>query len=577
MSLKYVANEIWFEIFQQLEKKDIFSCLLVCKSWYSPAIRACYQDICIKEDKLKYLQQQLTLNDHGYWTHKLTMKAKEDDGLINPDSRLEIQEFLLLLSMLPRLKILNLSSSAYHNYYMGILRDEQDALLPCIEEISSLTYHKPYQELHFSVCYNFSKSIKRLVTFANEYRIHGDKFDFLYYLPHFDQLTELSIYNDRQKDLTIFDILACCKNLTTFKYSSYFQVPMRAEEQEICITNNYLKSIHLNIPTITRSYIQYLIKQSNTLESLVLNIQSTNLYRFLIENQSIISTFSLAVSKLNNLQITCNPKQIPNITPIKMKLYYDFIINLKGNRNLYCDATFAESGSNHIMINICHQQQLLKFTCGMLNNDPSHFIDKYGIINSLKFILNQSHKTLPKNILQYYHYNTNHSNANQLLSIHQPNFSFKAYNKQLSKISLDKFHFSQETIDAIAMNLPHLDSIQFLSPAYQQDQSISLANTCLDLTGFSDLTQFHFDVRNLQLLGRENVYLQFDFGSSSTCDNLCYQIKGEDDLVNHDFIYDHTNNNNSITISIVTFKSSRPLKKLVLVNENKTLIQYNCK
>ncbi|KAG2229044.1 hypothetical protein BDF21DRAFT_426799 [Thamnidium elegans] len=486
MPLKYLANEIWLHIFQQLPNKDVFSCMLVCKRWYRPASQIYYQEIQIKENKLRYLQP--SLYENGYWTKRLIMTVdKSNYGMVNQDSRLEPQEFLLLLSLLPSLQTLDLSCSAYHNYYMGMLRDDVKTDLNSIEEISSLTYHRPYQELHFAVCYNFCKSIQRLVTFANPYSIHNQLHDFTYYLPHFTQLTELSIYNNRQKDLTIFDILNNCKSLTIFKYSSYLQIPQRAESQSCSNTNKYLKQIHLNIPTITKSYIQFLIEQSNyQLESLVLNIQSTNLYRWIIQNQKILSLFSVAASKLNSLQITCNPKQIPDITPIKMKLYYDFILNLKGDRDLYCDATFAESGSNNIMIDIQHQHQLLKFTCGMLNNDPSHFIDTHGIINSLKFIVNQS--TLPQSLLNYYA-KSNHASLDQLL-IHSTNFSFKACNKQLTSISLDNFLFTQETIDAISTHLPNVETIRLLS-AVASSEEATKAN--LDLTGFKSLTQIYFD------------------------------------------------------------------------------------
>lgn len=460
MTLPMLPNEIWQKIFQSLQRHEIYVCVFVCKNWQAPAIQVYYEEILIKESRMKYVQsklQQLLQQEptkqqfsHGQWTKKLIItvdsetygffnegsnsNSKNQEEYEKEENKLKADHFLLLLSLLPNLKTINLSFSAYHNYYMAILRDAASPdILQRIEEITNLTYHKPYQELHFSACYNFRQTITRLVVFPNDYLINGVQHNFLHYLPQFSQLTHLSIYNDREKDLTIFDILQTCPNLISLKYTSYFPVPDRAKFLFEGMTanllsptatatttaaetgsllyncNKRLQVLDLNVPALTEPYVLYITHYTPlNLNNVTIHIQGADFHNWI--HNPLVLQLAHRLSTVKNLQIHASPEISPHtLLETRMNRFYKFIIALEGQRNLYCEATFSKSRSSETMIEI-QDNSYMTFTCGIVDNGQISLvgvdiesIKGPEIIHSLKFMIFQRDKSIPEKILKYAH------------------------------------------------------------------------------------------------------------------------------------------------------------------------------
>jgi hypothetical protein len=97
-----------------------------------------------------------------------------------------------------------------------------------IEEISNGEdmYYK-YSREHFAACYNFHTTITHIaVCHSHKYRFTFDDRtgDVIDYLPDFKHLVDLSIYNDLDENLTIFDIQALRPNLKNLSFASSFPI-----------------------------------------------------------------------------------------------------------------------------------------------------------------------------------------------------------------------------------------------------------------------------------------------------------------------------------------------------------------
>jgi hypothetical protein len=648
MSLPILPNEIWYRIFQFLQRHEIYSCMTVCKNWQAPAIQAYYEEILIKESKIKFVKSNLLHKEeddpdqqfayYGQSTKKLTITVDsetygffnegsncQEDGNKDSSSKLKTEEFLLLLSYLPNLKIINLSFSAYHNYYMAILCDAVPGeYLKRIEEITNLTYHKPYQELHFSACYNFRQTITRLVVFPNDYIINGSFGNFLKYLPHFTQLTHLSIYNDREKDLTIFNILLTCPNLKSLKYTSYFPVPDKAEyiydrmTQKIdkskflvdsladlkspSYYSKHLKVLDLNLPALTETYIQYITHYTPTnLDTVMIHIQGADFHNWI--HDPLVLKLAQRLSKVKNLQIHASPEISPHtLLETKMNRFYKFIIALKGDRDLYCEATFSKSRSSETIIDI-RDNQYMTFTCGIVDNGQSSLlvdvdsIQGPEIINSLKFMIFQRDKTIPQKILKHAHKSCPRLEILNIDCIY-PYYNFKVWScegrdrkkinrkkklptahTRLTNLSLEELTLSQDLLDTLSTYLPNIEMIKCLGPACSKDESNFLHNgSIFNLAVFQHLKTFYFDIRNIKMNVFDYVFVQFDFTEDITA-CCCYKIKkmvrdsGKEE--HQEYTVAHTTNvfmagcrrEGLLRTSVITFGSGKSIDVKLCVND----------
>lgn len=386
MSIQFIPSEILIQIFQLLHRNDVYSSLFVCKRWYLTAVKLYYQLIVFNEEHIKYDQYF----KFGHLAEKLKSTHLQYTKL------LERQEFLLILSYVPNLKTLDLTCNNKYAAYMDMLCYDTNTsiYLQHIEEISGYCDGLLNRDLHFLACYNFRKTIKRLDVFAGDYSINDRNNSTLYYLPHFTGLTYLNICNLMERDLTLFDVLLCCENLSELVYTSSYPVPLRAKDQVGTTNNKYLKRLTLDLSLDATPYLDYVCSLHH-LDSLTLNIIPENVYDWF----QTFETFAEDLRKFKNLRITSNGTPTPNVSASQMKVFYSFLLKLKGDTNLQFKATFfnKEYFITHPLIDISNHK--LNFAYYMKDEDPSPFLDKQGIVKTLLFKLFVY--GVPSNLLEY--------------------------------------------------------------------------------------------------------------------------------------------------------------------------------
>lgn len=114
-----VPAEFLIEIFENLKKKEIYQCMLVCKYWKEPAAIAYYEEIKLFGDTLDRLRERLQLIDfikegvegfikYGKHTHTLTFGDGERGRIVyyySSHDPLSTEQFEWLVSQLPTWKI----------------------------------------------------------------------------------------------------------------------------------------------------------------------------------------------------------------------------------------------------------------------------------------------------------------------------------------------------------------------------------------------------------------------------------------------------------------------------------------
>lgn len=295
--------------------------------------------------------------------------------------------------------------------------------------------------LYFSIFYKLLQSLTQLVidypntdSINGNFTFNGISGDYLHFLPHFTQLTDLTICNTMKNSardingmdvigayiLPFFAVLNVCHSLVNFNYECFIRVPMRELliEMELATpmdhyNNNVtkLKKLHLTIPFLAKYYMEFLTKNvTNNLQEFVVVTNHGIKRNDWMETDDMASLMAFAESVQNIPQLSISPRyerlldkeeshadgDFSTDTPSTrgslemVQLYWKFVNAVKGSRVLDCGVRFVVSQQGNIlgphagsMLNIknnCHMDLSYRFSnmdCLFPDNASSPQLDLF--------------------------------------------------------------------------------------------------------------------------------------------------------------------------------------------------------
>lgn len=498
MSFQTIPNEILIRVFSLLDRDDIYSLIYVCKQCYVAAVVLYFQKIRIKEKHIK--TDSLFLN--GNLTQELTIyKGQIKNNFLDKES--DESSFLQLLSSLPNLQKLDIQSRILSSRYLSILRElkNTDIYPQRIEEISFSSNSSEERTSHFLACYNFRKSIRRLETYvSSDDLILTTTKSLNYFLPKFTCLTQLTYICSKENDVTLFDILLCCKNIVNLKYTSRYPILLRANSQIGTTDNKHLKRLTISSPINTSAYINY-VQIVQPLDYLNLNI-----WRDGYEIFRMIEPFADVFKKFKDFRITFDGGEDSLITAAFADTFYNVLCKLKGDKPVLYDATFTSSECPSDEI-IAIRDGKLNFQYIMKEYDNRSFVEKHDIVDrhqvvksltfteirsSLSDILNYA-KTFPRLEILYI----------QLL------FLYVKISK--TEITINCLNPWEAVLNQIHEYLPDAETITFERKNMFSGRKLE---AICDLTAFKSLKIFNFYADPIKMQRYDFVFFKFDYGDS---------------------------------------------------------------
>lgn len=373
--MKDVPNEIYLKIFKQVAKRDLVNCVLVCKSWSTPANQTLHTNVHLKGNDVLFIQSELSQQDQdqhpffrqGRWTKSLGIWFDEDDDddILADSAQFGEAEFCTLLSYLPNLKRLDMTGSSHSLFYLQYLKKiDSKTNLRKLEEIrvQNVNCTQEYKGCTFIARLNFYKSLTHLdIFFANQKFTsnNGKSVGALHLLPRFTNLTHLEVQNHQYQDLTAFQLLDMFPGLVVLKFQSNMN-PNDVEESLLSGVekkNNkllavQLKSLVLSLSKLTRHYIQNFITcfSAGQLNDFKIYMNSVTFHEW-TRNVSVelALEFAKSLSQIKNVEISFQSAHQPEQNTsfeqtsgnVKTTTFYQFLGALVRNRKLSnCAATY---------------------------------------------------------------------------------------------------------------------------------------------------------------------------------------------------------------------------------------------
>lgn len=227
-SIDRLPREVLLQIFRYVpNKKSRMNCISVCKKWQESATEATYKEVTLKAfqmNKIKALFKEKLLNYDNYlnqlqWTKKLTIEYIEVIYIKSPSiysqnsegsaeeelqhmtdkttgCKLEQEEFLTLISYLPKLQEMDVKDSTYMVFLQN---PDCTKSLKRIKRIRSEIPDIGDQDQHFATYYNFRDTLTHVVLVYPREKtltLDGQTGDALLFLGHFGCLIHLELFND---------------------------------------------------------------------------------------------------------------------------------------------------------------------------------------------------------------------------------------------------------------------------------------------------------------------------------------------------------------------------------------------
>ncbi|GAA5816295.1 hypothetical protein MFLAVUS_009821 [Mucor flavus] len=525
MTFLQLPVEICLQIFRLLPRQTAYNCIFVCKRFHLTAKQAFYFELSLSVNN--FLQVYATLIDDpekthtfGPWVNTLTLHHERPVRHTHQNiiTKFEPNEFIKLLSRLPNLTTIDLRHSINSDYYISILGDLKQNTLQRIAEIIPGTGSFKLRQSFFGTLYNFNQTLTHLkVEYCDGDITVADKTGrMISFLPHFKSLAYLSIENHCDKQLSFTDILNACPQLVKLNFRSKYDNPeLRLDGMH---SFDRLRIIELCIPKFTAAYMDYFMQHipSHQLNTFKIELRGEGFYGW-SETEGIykIMSFARYLQPVRNVQLYSNnsenhnEKQVLPSAQEKVTRLFTFIHALKGDKDMNIGAVCSDSTSSEVSIEITNGKKL-QFSYGMYPNnlqyddafispDKSISIIGYDIICSLSFIVTQVTEPFGPKLFNYIL-----SHCPRITDLQLNNWSsmcqFELTAKNIkdpscSQIILKGPTPTQELINLISSHVPRLQALNckgFINPKSHIDTKY-----CLDLTGFSALKEFSFDIGNI--------------------------------------------------------------------------------
>ncbi|CAO3653366.1 unnamed protein product, partial [Mucor hiemalis] len=411
-----------------------------------------------------------------------------DDEYRSLHTQLTKEEFLLLLSLFPNLKNLDLEKCQHSFHYMKILGDCELENMPLLEKISMDSYvDDEYDEesrmLRLAVYNNFRQSIKSLDVLC----IDARETNFIKSLANFTSLRTIYLYNGSDPDLTIFSLFQACPNLSDLSYNTKFATPAKAAQQLIDIIHKmkgrpishffkYLKVMRLYIPALTTPYIDFITNHiPKSLNEIEIYQRKVSLYDW-IDFTTMNTALNLCKSlqKLKAVRLTFVNNGVMNSE--KIDLFHHILNELIGKREFHNRSTLHKARVDFddvgVDIRIAGSNLSYKYYVGNEDDQSCNIATPSDLIQLSKadtfkvWTFINAYHSLPKNYLDYvkkhcplltqfhiYGYRKDCFLKAECLGLSKPSTD------NMTHITLDRLRYSQKLMDDLLDYFPKIEVV----------------------------------------------------------------------------------------------------------------------
>ncbi|KAI9261282.1 hypothetical protein EDC94DRAFT_648694 [Helicostylum pulchrum] len=492
--------EVCRTIFNNLEKKDIFECLFVCKSWCTYASQIYWKEVSIYSKRITDVKKFLESTDrhqyfkYGSLTRTLLFEPMPDTGNKyrdenqpeEYDSDHEEEEPGQEESLLENFNMHQITQLTRYFQIYKILKYLHLLLyseLKHLKKISIIKNPSFFDTDYDSICFTFCSihrdtltSLKFFYTDGIPLLIKNRPIDLYRLLSPFKNLTELIFLNSFDGNLSFTQIQKICPNLTIFSYENEFRMTKPIFQKQIDITDNSaiemnrnLKKLYLVIDNLPVCYSNYFLKHlPNQLEHFYLNMSSFNLFQWVEKVGDFYSAqFMERLNRLRTFDIYFADK----IMEYECELYLpDKRISIIGfeivNRFLlYCvkDDIFANLPRKDV-----EDVPRIILECALLKC-PN--LDHFEVEIDLHFHKINVGPRLAVNVSK------SHSNGHEYLKV----------------VKLQNIFDHSKVLESLITHLPNIEVLSFhyfLHHSY--DRFHQFKNYGINLTGFASLQYFYF-------------------------------------------------------------------------------------
>ncbi|KAI7896350.1 uncharacterized protein EV154DRAFT_598310 [Mucor mucedo] len=568
MSIQDLPIEVMRMIFLELPRNSASICSYVCKSWHVPATDTFYNELVLTPRNMCYIPEILRDRKHlaklSRATKTLLIENDEecdddecdDDDFDDDDfyDDFNVQEkvqnilhhdtFLGLLSKLTNLKKLDLSGSSQTWHYSDLLFAVNAKRMPSLEVFLPGEF-SPFEESILKsrilqVYDKFYKSMKYIIIgYKNlvntERTISGASL-----LSKYKCLTELVVEDDSiDSNSSCVDLLNACPNLVKLTFTRKCQVPDSVFNRDNNCKPTRLKSLKLEIPTLTNACVKYLLRcvVSDHLENFDITLTSENYISWVNrENEDLLLKFAAKLSTVKIVRFNFRyPPHDVNISPpfptANSTKIYSVMNALNRNRQVEYCALFTDNDNRRldpVMIMVDKHTSTFNEIKGCLEDGkldwlmPNTSISMIGpeILNNVSFNAKHNVGAFAPHLLRYMIANCPNIKTGNITT-ENPYSRLNLIAKETAfDLALHGPFPSQEFIRLLSTYVPQTKSLKILRGGHSEDKD--------DLKFSLDLTC---------LKGLKSVSIGINYAGRLIKDNFCAQFKFPDSDVIHSYVF----------------------------------------
>lgn len=541
MSFQKLPAEIASIIFKFLPGTLAYQSIFVCKSWQLQATRAFYSKLSLSTEIFLRLQVALQ-NDWdafhvGKWIKVLKIYKKFRSFGDMVETRLEPEQFKILLAHLPNLTTIDLASTKKADYYLDLLRDMDERYLRNIQEILLDCTIYPSRQDVFPILYKFRHTLTRLEMDYDCIKLDEENADGISLLTRFTSLKHLITYSYSNSNLSFTEIVNACPNIVSLDFSSTYDAPDSVYDLKTNMKHSRLRNIILGIPTLTKSCMNYLSRclMLDDLETFYIDLRSDEFYGW-VNREGIdnVLYFARQLKSVKNIRFYANPEndgtfELPTAEN-RMTMLYSLIRELKGNRVMHSHGILSDGKPLEFTVSILDGKKLW-FSYGLDCNDytkdretkivlpiPDRNISVIGleIIDDLEFILVRKTEIFEPNILRYAVHNCPNISSLRVKNWNWDSRYIVEVQKNALKIKLTAPAIpSQEVLDLLSVFLPEAKVFKIKG---ENCQLRAMGECIVDFTGFRFLEKLTIDTQSILDISANIAFVKFRFTDSNTID-----------------------------------------------------------
>ncbi|KAI8050138.1 uncharacterized protein B0P05DRAFT_563230 [Gilbertella persicaria] len=397
-----LPSEICQHIFDHVasNRASLQASMYVCKKWYDFTIIPFYKNIQIRGINIARLHTLFSTKTDlqpyfQYTPHTTTLTIYHDEHQQHT-VKLSSKRFLDLLLYFPNLIKLDLSGSHHCDHYMKTILYANLPILSHIQQID--TDYSYWSDVYcsyyyLSVCQKYSHTLKQLYLLDEQQPYEPTHFNHITFLPHFSQLTNLTVFNYDNRSLTLFSVLTMCPQLTHVSYESSFcmndiatYVLSRMNQRRPY--HHRLISLVLRLPTLSEPYLDYLLYYTSShMETIKLELVQDNFFNWIQKHgiQKIValakrmSLASHAMMYASSIHHTAHPvqqdylSQVINALGHRRQLNYQYTLREYGHAPVLLEVT---QNTMHLDYGLLLEQD--RFDASVFHLNRIHQLELYG-------------------------------------------------------------------------------------------------------------------------------------------------------------------------------------------------------